>query len=582
MSDESTLGREPITIVELDQDFCTREYGLSPCTAAIGVTGSFKCYNTRKTCQDSANYSVDSHGFTNSLTISFTQPRANLQAAPGEIGTLFPTLIDVSSRPSEINIEDGLGTRASVTITLRDHPYHDRYVDPYWQTRGIDAINLGTFWSKWLRRNPYYQGRAIRIRDGYIGQLLGDMRTRHYVIENIEGPNASGEIRITAKDPLKMTDGDRAVAPLPSSGSLLADINAAAVSATLAPTGIGSTYPASGTARVGEELVTFARSGDVLTLVRGQGNTTAEDQEAGSTVQVCLVYQDEAIADALYDLLVGYTDIPATSLPKTDWDETALTWLASFNLTGVITQPTSVKKILTELLQTSMSYMWWDEVAQEVKWDAIHPPLQTPQELNEDQHLIQNSIAFTAKPEDRVSQVWVYFAPILQTKDLDKPSNYKRLRVYADTDAESVQEYGQKSIRIIYARFFDETNDGEVIALAARTLARNRDTPRIAAFSLDAKDRAIMPGDVVELITRDLIDENGYPESQQYQIIRRDETEAGHLVQYVALPYTFLYRYAYVMPDGSADYDGDPPDRAGYISQNDGTMINDDDAYRII
>jgi hypothetical protein len=45
------VGRRPITIVEVDLDFCQNTYGLAPCTAAIGTTGTVKCFNTFKSCQ---------------------------------------------------------------------------------------------------------------------------------------------------------------------------------------------------------------------------------------------------------------------------------------------------------------------------------------------------------------------------------------------------------------------------------------------------------------------------------------------------------------------------------------------------
>src|SRR3954465_10733275 len=52
------LGREPVTILEVDLDYCANTYGVAPCTAAVGVTGSAKCFNTRKTCQDANHYTI--------------------------------------------------------------------------------------------------------------------------------------------------------------------------------------------------------------------------------------------------------------------------------------------------------------------------------------------------------------------------------------------------------------------------------------------------------------------------------------------------------------------------------------------
>jgi len=45
---ETTPGREPMQVVELYQPACALDYGNTPCSAAIGVTGTRKCFNTTK------------------------------------------------------------------------------------------------------------------------------------------------------------------------------------------------------------------------------------------------------------------------------------------------------------------------------------------------------------------------------------------------------------------------------------------------------------------------------------------------------------------------------------------------------
>ena len=51
---ETELGREPVEIIEIITPKCSNVYGVSPCTAS--GTGDAKCFNTRATCQDTANY----------------------------------------------------------------------------------------------------------------------------------------------------------------------------------------------------------------------------------------------------------------------------------------------------------------------------------------------------------------------------------------------------------------------------------------------------------------------------------------------------------------------------------------------
>lgn len=54
MSDESTVGREPVEIVEILTPKCVNVHGAAPCTAT--QTGNGKCFNTRATCNDVDNY----------------------------------------------------------------------------------------------------------------------------------------------------------------------------------------------------------------------------------------------------------------------------------------------------------------------------------------------------------------------------------------------------------------------------------------------------------------------------------------------------------------------------------------------
>ena len=94
---ENTIGREPLQIIEIEQPLCSLEYGVSPCTAAIGVTGSIKCFNTSKTCQDLPNYDPEP------LLLRFCKP----QATQPEGIFCIPSLQSVSTSPTQINVVGG-------------------------------------------------------------------------------------------------------------------------------------------------------------------------------------------------------------------------------------------------------------------------------------------------------------------------------------------------------------------------------------------------------------------------------------------------------------------------------------------
>lgn len=580
--EEKSAGREPIQIVEIDLDKCSLTYGTSPCTADIGTTGAVKCYNTRKTCQDTANYDNSS-----TLTLRFTQPRSNL---PTDQGLLIPALKSVRTRPAKIDIETGIGVRAKATVTFNDFPHHDRGIDPYVNDRDFNPAERSTFWRKLLARNPYYQGRAARIREGYVGQDLADMRTRHYVIEKVKGPDVQGRIQLEFKDILKLADKDRAKAPKTSTGQLSGDISSGASSFTLVPSGVGNDeYPTSGTVAIGDEAIKFTRSGDAMTVTeRGAWNTEADDHEAGDTVQLALVWDDEPVTDALYELLTDYTTISASNIPKTDWDAEYTDWLQGFNLTGVVLEPTGVDDLCKELLQQSGSLFWWDEYEQEVKFFAIKPPPQPPKRINPRDHILEDSQSREEQPEDRASQVYVYYGQIDPSEDVDETGNYKRVRGEILTDEESTDLYGERRIKRVFARFFDSNNDAQVSVVTNRLANRLRDTPHFLSIAVDAKDRDINLGDLLDVESDLNVTPEGEIKIVRYQVIQKDEKDPGHVVVLRLQAYSAFQaddRFAYIVPDGSDDYDdvsvaGREP--GCWIASGDPATVDGDPPYLII
>ena len=241
-----------LTYVEIDLDGCGNVYGSAPCTAAIGVTGPRKCFNSLKTCQDIANFN------TAPTTIRFAKPASYL---PADIEAI-PSIRDIAFTPAQISLGVNLGQRATLTVTFDDHPHSDAgfMADPYRTERGYDPFRRGTFWGKFRARFPYIQGRALRVYRGELGQALQDMDVRYYVMDSFEGPGPDGTFSIVAKDILKLADNDRAQAPALSEGFLTAGVTDTASFVTLSPANVGLTYPENGYANIGgSELVRYLR-----------------------------------------------------------------------------------------------------------------------------------------------------------------------------------------------------------------------------------------------------------------------------------------------------------------------------------
>jgi hypothetical protein len=574
---ETQSGREPIILVQIDQDRCVHTYGEAPCTASNPQN---KCFNTLKTCQDPENYEKGT------LTLTFGEPRSN--ASKDE--NIIPSVVSVSTAPTRINPTNGdrntapLGQRAVATINFQDHPHSDLLVDPYVSGRTYDPLKRSTFWAKWLVRNPYYQNRPLRIYEGYLGQDLGDMRVRNYFIDAINGPDGNGRVQVVSKDPLKLADRQKAQVPVASQGKLKDPISDTDTQLDIA-LAEEDDYDPEGTIRIGDELITYTTRAieeiggvdyvRLSGLTRGTDGSLAAAHASEANVQLCVRYEDEFVWDVIYDLLTTYAGIPPEFIPKDDWDQEGNDWLLSFNISAILSQPKGVADILNELFEQVLAYVWWDERDQEIKFRAIRPILGQAPKVTDNANIIENSASLSTDPKNRVSQVWVYWGQENKAEALDKESNYSRLRIRADLEAESADRYGESRIRKIYARWIQ--NDAQAINLSARLLGASVENPKILKLRLDAKDRALWTADVVDVLHRNIVNFNGEKVEERYQVLSVEEIQPGEVVQYEMQRFIFRgTRFGYYMESDALNYDQYTEEelagRVGFYAEEDGRM----------
>ena len=465
-----------LTFVEIDIDYCSLTYGTAPCTAALGVTGSDRCYNTIATCQARA-------AFANApVTLRFA---IDTLALPESGIEALPYLTAVNYTPPTISLGKDLGTRSSVTANFADRPHPDTGAgfDKYLSQRAYDdPFYRGTFFGKFATRQKYIKGRPFRLIQGYLGQAIGDMETRHFVIEDFTGPDRQGNYSITAKDALKLLDGDRAQAPALSLGYLSADISSVATSATMLPSGIGNaSYPASGHVSIGgKEICSFTRSGDVLTLTRARFNTPAQAHDGEDRVQLCNVYSGENPADVLYDLFVNYAGVPAAYITIADWYDDIDEFYRR-NISAVLAEPVAVKTLVSEIIEQVGLAIWWDETAQKIRLQVLHQ-IQTADTIFNEDVIIEGTFRSQEQPEKRISQVWNYYGQINPLKSVNDTDNYRSTLVTVDPQSES--DYGQPAIKKIFSRWIPELAQPVASRINNIQLGRFLNPPRRLSMSL--------------------------------------------------------------------------------------------------
>jgi hypothetical protein len=518
-------GAEPEEFVELEMDICSLTYGLNPCVAALGSTGDRKCFNTYATCQDKQNFDRSTY------TYRFAKQNAALPIGINAI----PLLQSVSYAAQQITPGKGLGVRGSVTLKFLDAPFVDDAFDKYANDRGYDSLTKGTFWGKFKARHKFFQGRLLKLKTGYLTKPFSwdNFQERIYIIESMTGPDSKGMVTVVAKDILKLADDDRAQCPKPNRGKLFADIDAIQTTLTLTPLGIGNEeYPANGIIRVGSEIMTFSRAADVLTVVRNQYNSVAAEHKANDAVQLCAVFTSEPVQNIIYTLLTNYANLPTAYIDKTAWDLEQSSYLPGV-YSAIITEPTGVNKLIAELTEQGLCYLWWDEVAKLVQFRALRPPQNNLPMFTDENGFIADSLSLKELSNERVSRFLVYFDRKDLTKKLDETANYNQYVLGADLESESANEHGSSRIKTIYSRWFNANSLGRVEILAQTLLKKYTNPPRVLEFVIDNKEDLSM-GDLFIAQTRLIQNDVGDNDLVNMQVVERIEKMAAHHIKITA------------------------------------------------
>lgn len=591
---EAIYGREPVTIVELRQTRCSLTYGTAPCTA----TGTPKCYQTWGSCRDRANITA-----SGSITWRFRKPDAGIWPLYEEAGAAIktnpiPMLVSVSTSSSAINSgaqregQSPLGIRSTVTVTLQDAPWDDHVGDVYLATRS--AVR-GNFWAKWRARNAFYGGMTISVYEGYRGQALADMQRRDYIMDGIDGPDAGGKVTLFGKDPLRLAQLKEAQFPKATDIRLSADITAAgtAIRVIGSTADLGADYGNTGSTRygvMGREIIgytghTLVSTGvyDLGGVTRGALDTVAAAQSAGGVFQRVGRYAGLRLWEMAADLMDSHTAIPAGYRDATAWNAEGNDYLITQKSDATIIAPAAIEKLLGELCQQGSFSIWWDERRQTIPLLANRPPKETPVAVTDELDILAGSAMVSDDPDAQITRVAVYYAP-RNPFDVDKPENYRTLRLSIDGDVEVAAAADAVRTLTVYARFV--TLDSHAFRLATRLLLRYRLIPKYLKLDMDAKSRSISIGDVLAVTTAAFVDTEGGLASTLWQVVKQDEFAPGHAFRLELQSYFFIGKFGFIMPatatDNYASATAAEKDTGLYIAnETTGLMPDGSDPYLI-
>lgn len=517
----ATFAAKPVEIVEIIQPLCSRTFGVSPCLASGDA-----CWNTDATCKYRSALDLSksiSLKFVDGSVYEWQDNNINLLAENGNVLTTesndpflidlyfqpslaIPALAGYNTAPTVLNVASGskdkspLGYRAVCQVNIKDFPWNDIDTDPYVSTRTYVPDQIGSFWSKWLARNPFHVGYTLNVYEGLVGQRLSEMTKREYVIEKID--RGKDGVSITAKDILRKITDTNQTAPYLSKGELSAAITNSQTTMTVSGALI-SEYEAAGYARINSEIVSYTQiyettGGNLFFsgLTRGVAGTTAASHSQNDRVQRVIYYNARPFNEILYDLFVNWGGIPDRYIDATVWAAEKTTYRPDYNFTTYIAEPTKIDELAGEVCLQAIANVWWDERVQKIIMKAVKPE-PAPVLLTDDDAIVAGSFVIKEKPEERASQTHVYYLQRTPIPNVTEKTNYSRVSVYIDVDKQ-IQYGGEPQVRELFCRFI--STQALANTLAQTYLNRFSDVRREVQFDLSSKDiENIWTGSVITI-----------------------------------------------------------------------------------
>lgn len=566
------MGREVVQVVEILQPSCSLVWGQSPCTATGDAAR--KCFNTRKTCQDVPNFELST------TSIFFVTGDIAGRDIEG-ITYAIPLLKSVSTVPSKVNFAganhnmQAFGTRATCSIALNDAPHDDTLVDPYVSERDYTPEDSGTFWGAWLKRNPYYTNMTIKVYEGFAGQSLSEMSVRTYFTSSISQASGGGQVTIVGRDILARVEAKNGQCPVLSEGVVYQEIDDSQVTFRVSGVAIDA-YTGSGMVRIDDELITYTsitESADGLYIQfegceRGTNGTEAATHEIETTVQQCAVFLDQEISPVLYDLLVTYCGVEASYLDTAGWNAEIAELISDYRVNRIISEPTSVQELISQIQNQCLIFMWWDERTALVKMKVVRGLTAYPETLNDSENILAG-LSMKYSEDQRSSQVWYWYGRTDWISDASESSNYNGY-VSADLDSEGDARYGSASIREIHGTWVDSKLVAKEVG--QRIMQRYVDIPQSITFSVDIKDRAYGVGDAFYLEHHLFYDEWRQPNVTTWLITSYEEKLTQGVVTYTAEEITAYGRSYYYMSDDTPPYDGTRVFKSAYWGDESGEL----------
>lgn len=565
----ASISRKPCTKVEIDLDFCSLEYGTSPCTAS-GSSG-MECYNTFHTCQDKTNYDKTTK------TYKFSS-----METPVPFPGVRPYILSVSYTPTEIKGSFTVKTR--VKIDLADEPDTDVGIDPYVDAR---ASVQGTFWKKLLARNPNYRGRVVRIYEGFLGDIESEFQERFVgTLDNIT--LSETKVQLEVVDLLE--ELNKVEIPAKTDTALNVAIDNATTTIVLTGADV-DLLDSAGYVKIGEELIQYTglntTTNSLTGCTRAVFGTVADDHSANAKVQPCYYFAPDHPFDHMDTILFTEAGIAAARKDTDEWAYWRDFPATDINFSALIHEPTKASTLFWELADIANVSVWQNEAQKiTIRKNLANEPGRSYGAITDATHIIEGSGSADLNAESRKTRIILYWDRAIML-DAKEAASYQAIEIAVDADAESADEYNDMVEEKIFCRWIrrgylpDEDVDAYVELFVRRRLMQKRDAQEIISFAVELKDEGLKTGDSVKLTTDELLEIDGSPlTARPYMITKREPKGNQIKCKSIRLP---KKKICFIAPEGHPDFDDatDAEKEYGFISDAAGMMSETVQGYHI-
>jgi len=222
--------------------------------------------------------------------------------------------------------------------------------------------------------------------------------------------------------------------------------------------------------------------------------------------------------------LINFTRVPSVFLD----DYTAvIAATSSITLTANINKPTSVNILINELIKVGDLTVFYDEENQKIRIKQVADASVEPININEDDHIGQDSITFTRDTKNQFTRYSVAWGPndITKIKDEEFFSIIFQSINLTNELPENIGEVNEKKIEFFRWLTTSSADVTKGTAIAQRTIDRVNAVPQLAEFDLDVESvfdtqgGRLELGSIINLSSSRLVNVDGSSKAENHQVL---------------------------------------------------------------